>query len=61
MITGTITARHEMVIKLALRNSAGQEHEVDAVLDTGFTGSLTFPRSLIAAFDLRWRSRSNAV
>jgi clan AA aspartic protease len=61
MITGTVNARYEMVIKVPVRNSAGQEQEVEAVLDSGFTGSLTLPPSLIARLGLPWRSRSSAI
>ena len=50
-----------MLIKVVVRNSAGQEREMEAVLDSGFTGSLTLPPSLIANFGLTWRSRSDAI
>lgn len=61
MITGIVNARYEMVIKVPVQNSAGQEQEVEAVLDSGFTGSLTLPPSLIASLNLPWRSRSSAI
>jgi clan AA aspartic protease len=61
MVTGTVNARYEMMIKLPVRNSTGQEHEIEAVLDSGFTGSLTLPPSLIASLGLPWRSRSSAI
>lgn len=43
MITGTVNGRLEIVIRLPVRDSAEQEQEVEAILDTGFTGSLTLP------------------
>ena len=61
MISGTVNARYEMVIKVPVQNAAGQEQEVEAVLDSGFTGSLTLPPSLIASLGLPWRSRSSAI
>jgi clan AA aspartic protease len=61
MITGTVNGRFEMVIKLPVRDSVGQEHEIEAILDTGFTGSLTLPPSLIGSLNLPWRSRSSAI
>jgi clan AA aspartic protease len=61
MITGTVNARYEIVIKLPVRDSAGQEQEVEAVLDSGFTGALTLPPALIAHLGLPWRSNSNAI
>ncbi len=61
MITGIVNARYEMVIKVLVQNSAGPEQEVEAVLDSGFTGSLTLPPALIASLSLPWRSRSSAI
>jgi len=60
MITGTVNRRHEVVIPLSVRDSAAQEHEIETILDTGFTGSLTLPPSLIEEMGLPWRSRSSA-
>jgi hypothetical protein len=34
MITGTVNGRLEIVIRLPVRDSAGQDHEVEAILDT---------------------------
>ena len=61
MITGTFNARYEIVIKVPVRNAAGQEQEIEAVLDSGFTGSVTLPPSSIANLGLPWRSRSSAI
>ena len=61
MVTGTVNTRYEMMIKLPVRNSAGQQQEVEAIFDSGFTGSLTLPPSLIASLGLPWRSRSSAI
>jgi predicted aspartyl protease len=61
MISGTVNARYEMRIKLPVRNSAGQEQDVEAVLDSDFTGSMTLPSSLIASLGLPWRSRTSAI
>jgi clan AA aspartic protease len=61
MITGTVNGRFEIVIKLPVPDSAGQEHEVEAILDTGFNGSLTLPPSLIGSLGLSWRSRTSAI
>ena len=61
MITGTVNRRHEVVITLLVRDSTRQEHEIESILDTGFTGSLTLPPSLIESLGLVWRSRSSAI
>jgi len=36
MITGVVTADREAVIRLSVRGPTDQEHEVEAVIDTGF-------------------------
>jgi len=61
VITGTVNSRLELVIRLPVRDSVGQEHEVETILDTGFTGALTLPPSLIANFGLDWDSRGSAL
>jgi predicted aspartyl protease len=61
VISGVVSALHEVTVRLPLRNAAGQEQEVEAVLDTGYTGSLTLPPSLIATLGLTWNSRGSAI
>jgi clan AA aspartic protease len=61
MIAGTVNSLYELIIRLSVRDSTGQEQEVDAVLDSGFTGSLTLPPSRISSLGLTWRTRSSAI
>jgi clan AA aspartic protease len=61
MITGTVNAQNELVVRLPVHDSAGQEHEFEFVIDTGFTGSLTLLPSLIASLGLPWYSTGTAV
>jgi clan AA aspartic protease len=61
MITGTVNSLHEVVVMLPVRDSTNQEYEIEAILDTGFTGSLTLPPALVERLGLRWRSRSSAI
>ena len=61
MITGAVNARHEATIRLAVHHVNGQEQEVEAILDTGFSGSLTLPPAVIAAFGLPWRTRGTVI
>jgi clan AA aspartic protease len=44
-----------------MRNVNGQEREIEAILDTGFSGSMTLPPSVIAALGLPFRSRGRAI
>lgn len=39
----------------------GQEREIEAVIDTGFTGSLSLPPAIIAALGLPFRRRGRAL
>ncbi len=52
MIEGVVNARLEAVLSLSLLGPAGQEREVDVVVDTGFNGYLTLPPELVADLGL---------
>jgi clan AA aspartic protease len=55
MITGAIKT-DEARIRVRVRGPRGREQEVEAVIDSGYTGALTLPPTLIANLGLRWRS-----
>ncbi len=57
MIPGTVSAEHEPTITVKVRGPGGVEHAFDALIDTGFAGTLTLPQSLIARLGLPWRDR----
>jgi clan AA aspartic protease len=61
MITGVVNADREATIRLPVQDVSGREHEIEAVLDTGFNGSLTLPPALIATLGLPWRTRGLVV
>jgi clan AA aspartic protease len=44
-----------------VRGRRGREQEVEAVIDSGYTGALTLPPALITSLDLRWRSADRAT
>src|SRR5207244_11426502 len=60
MIIGVVNANREATIRLVIRGANGQEHEIEAVIDTGFTGFLTLPATLIASLGLAWYGREPA-
>ena len=47
MITGHINAFSEAIIPIHLRDISGAVHDFEAVLDTGFNGSLTLSPEVI--------------
>ena len=55
MIIGVVNGNLEAIIRLVVRGPNGQEDEIEAVIDTGFTGFLTLPPSLIVSPGLAWR------
>jgi clan AA aspartic protease len=55
MITGVVRS-DEGRIRLKVRGVRRREQEIEAVIDTGYTSSLTLPPAVIAALGLRWRS-----
>jgi len=61
MITDTVNANREATLLLRVRGPSGQEQELEAVIDTGFTGFLTLPPGLVAALSLPRLGRGRAV
>ena len=61
MIEGVVNSAYEAVIPLSLRGPAGQAQEVEAVIDTGFTGFVTLPPALVAELGLVFMGTSEAT
>lgn len=61
MIQGVVNARHEAAVRLRLRGPAGVESDVDAIVDTGFSASLTLPMAMVTSLGLVRLSGSAAV
>ena len=61
MITGTVNARYEATIRVSVQNAYGQEQEIEAIIDTGFSGSLTLPPDVISTLGLPWRTRGKVL
>ncbi len=52
MMVGRLTDENEFLFPLVLRNTEAEELEVQAVLDTGFSGSLVLPGGVIRRLSL---------
>ena len=61
MIEGFVNANIEAVVLLSLRGPEGQAREVSAVIDTGYSGYLTLPPSLVAELELPYVLSSRAT
>ena len=61
MIVGVFNTNREATIRLIVHDTNGQERAINAIIDTGFTGFLTLPTTLITTLGLTWRGRVPAV
>ena len=61
MIVGTVNNSNEAIIRLLVRGPEGFEREIEAIIDTGFSGSLSLPSSIIAALGLSFRRIGRAI
>jgi clan AA aspartic protease len=60
MITGSVNADAEAIIRLQVQGPSGHAQDVDALIDTGFNGFLTLPPALVIALGLTRRRRGRA-
>ena len=61
MIAGQVNASLEAIVRIPLLDLDGNTREIEAVVDTGFSGSLTLPSALIADLGLPWRTRASVT
>jgi clan AA aspartic protease len=61
MIKGAVNSRFQVVVPFSIRSSANTMHDMEAQLDTGFTGALTLPPLVISALGLNWRSQTYSI
>jgi clan AA aspartic protease len=60
MMQGKVNQNCEAMLSVAIRN-IDIIKSVDAVIDTGFSGFLTLPFSIITELDLTWKGRDVAT
>lgn len=61
MIQGTVNARLEAVVPLRMRGPSGAEADVEAIVDSGFTASLTLPMTMVMSLGLARQSGGTAL
>ena len=61
MIRGIVNARHEAVVLLRMLGPGGVEADVDVIVDSGFTASLTLSMTMVTALGLARQSGGTAV
>ena len=61
MIEGVVNAAHEPVVTLTMQGPSGQSREIEAVIDTGFTGFLTVTPALATELGLPLEGTSRAT
>lgn len=60
MIVGVVR-RREPLIRLTVRGARGRRQEIEAIVDSGYTGWLTLPPPVIAALNLSWQTFGRGV
>src|SRR5437016_6160049 len=55
MMTGTVTSGREAILEITVRDGNSVDHTIRAVVDSGYTGFLSLPPSVIASLGLRIR------
>ena len=61
MIHGAVNWNREAVLKLRVSEPGMSGREFEAVIDTGYDGYLSLPRTIISALRLPWVRRGRAV
>jgi clan AA aspartic protease len=61
MINGIVDQNCEATVRLVVSNESKQRQVINAVIDTGFTGFLTLPLTVINSLSLRLYSREEGT
>lgn len=61
MMQGIVNQNCEATIRLIVGNADSQRQMIDAVIDTGFTGFLTLPLSVLTNLNLRAYRREEGI
>ncbi len=61
MIEGVVNASYDAVIALMLRGPGREARELEAVIDTGYSGFLTLPPDVVAELRLPFVTSAQAI
>jgi predicted aspartyl protease len=54
MMLGNVNSHREAIIQFAVLGEDNQRQGIKAVIDTGYTGFLTLPSTIITTLELTW-------
>jgi clan AA aspartic protease len=54
MIIGRVNSQREAIIQIAVLGENGQRQAITGIIDTGYTGFLSLPLSIIESLSLVW-------
>ncbi|MBW4621586.1 MAG: clan AA aspartic protease [Cyanosarcina radialis HA8281-LM2] len=54
MIIGNVNSRREAIIQFPVLGENNRRQEIEAIVDTGYTGFLTLPSAIITTLGLMW-------
>jgi clan AA aspartic protease len=61
MIIGNVNANREAVIELTVLGEDSQRQEIRAIIDTGYTGYLTLPFTIVKNLGLTWYMQQEGI
>jgi clan AA aspartic protease len=61
MIVGNVNMKREAVVQLAVFGENQQRQGIKAIIDTGYTGSLTLPSAIITNLGLTWYMQQEGI
>lgn len=61
MIIGNVNMKREAVVQLAVFGENQQRQGIKAIIDTGYTGFLTLPSTIITTLGLTWYMQQEGI
>jgi clan AA aspartic protease len=61
VITGAVSPRRQPLVRLVIRGPNGREETIEAMVDSGFNGTMTLPAAVIARLELPLRRTEYAT